>query len=193
MNREFTSNRVQRFQHAMPSSIPILCLIIMFRLTAGQHHDEHFLIRTMEKLPVHSEVINLRRLFFPKNVSEPLNVDFSLAKRDEFPYMYFLINHSSRGILTIRKEIDRDELCRLRRCRCETWCDLELEVLINGEQLNIELVTVRILDRNDHKPVFSTLKNPFNLTIVENAPIGATIKLEPAIDQDQGHHGIVGK
>ena len=95
--------------------------------------------------------------------------------------MYFLINHSSRGILTIRKEIDRDELCRIRRCRCDTWCDLELEIIINSEQFNIELITIRIIDRNDHKPMFSN--DQLNLTIVENAQIGAMIKLESAIDQ----------
>ncbi|CAF0970255.1 unnamed protein product, partial [Adineta ricciae] len=112
------------------------------------------------------------------------------AKRDEFPYMYFIINHSSRGILTIQKEIDRDELCRLRRCRCDTWCDLELEILINSEQFNIELITIRILDRNDHKPTFT--HNQLNLTIVEHAQIGAMIKLDAAIDQDQGNNSIIG-
>jgi hypothetical protein len=157
-----------------------------------QQQDDHFIIRTIEKLPVHTEVINLRRLLFGKNISESVTADFSLAKRDEFPYMYFLINHSSRGILTIRKEIDRDDLCRLRRCRCDTWCDLELEIFINSEQFNIELITIRIIDRNDHKPVFSNLNNQLNLTIVENAPIGAMIKLEAAIDHDQGQNSIIG-
>ena len=104
--------------------------------------------------------------------------------------MYFIINHSSRGILTIQKEIDRDELCRLRRCRCDTWCDLELEILINSEQFNIELITIRILDRNDHKPTFTN--NQLNLTIVEHAQIGAMIKLDAAIDQDQGNNSIIG-
>lgn len=155
--------------------------------------DERTIIRTMEKLSVHSEVANLRRLFFPSNISEKVNVDFSLAKRDEFPYFYFLINHSSRGILTIRKEIDRDDLCRRRRCRCDSWCDLELEILINGEVFNIEIITIRILDRNDHQPRFPNENGRLNLTIVENAPIGASIKLESAVDHDQGHHGIVGK
>ncbi|CAF1276856.1 unnamed protein product [Adineta steineri] len=155
-----------------------------------QQQDDHFIIRTMEKLPVHTEVINLRHLLFPKNFSDSINADFSLAKRDEFPYMYFLINHSTRGILTIRKEIDRDELCRLRRCRCDTWCDLELEILINSEQFNIELITIRIIDRNDHKPIFTN--NQLNLTIVENAQIGAMIKLESAIDHDQGQNSIIG-
>jgi hypothetical protein len=162
----------------------------MFSCCNSQQQEDHFIIRTKEKLPVHTEVINLRRLLFPHDLSNSLNADFSLAKRDEFPYMYFLINHSTRGILTIRKEIDRDELCRLRRCRCDTWCDLELEILINSEQFSIELITIRIIDRNDHKPIF--LKNQFNLTIVENAPIGAMIKLEAAIDHDQGQNSIIG-
>jgi len=158
-----------------------------------QHQEEdRFIIRTIEKLPVHTEVTNLRRLLLSNNVSDSINVDFSLAKRDEFPYMYFLINHSSRGILTIRKEIDRDELCRKRRCRCDTWCDLELEIFVNSEQFNIELITIRILDQNDHIPQFSSLNNQLNLTIVESAPIGAMIKLEPAIDYDQGVNGIMG-
>ena len=157
----------------------------------AQQHDEQFIIRTMEKLPVHTEVLNLRRLFLSKHHSESIHADFSLAKRDDFPYMYFLINHSSRGILTIRKEIDRDELCRLRRCRCDTWCDLELEILVTSEQITIELLIIRIIDRNDHKPTF--FNEQLNLTIVENAPIGAIIKLESAIDHDQGQNSIVGK
>ena len=190
---EFSFGLVYSTHHAMPASISLLFLLMMFTAVNSQQHDEHLIIRTIEKLPVHTEVINLRRLLFPKNLSDSFNVDFSLAKRDEFPYMFFLINHSSRGQLTIRKEIDRDELCRLRRCRCDTWCDLELEILINSEQFNIELITIRILDRNDHKPVFSNQNNPLNLTIVENAPIGAMIKLEAAIDHDQGPNGIVGR
>ena len=172
----------------MPS--PIILLFLMFTCYTAQLHDDQLIIRTIEKRPVHSEVINLRRLLFPKDLSESINADFSLAKRDEFPYLYFLINHSSRGILTIRKEIDRDELCRLRRCRCDTWCDFELEIIINSQQLNIELITIRILDQNDHKPTF--FNNQLNLTIVENAPIGAVIKLESAIDHDQGQNSITG-
>ncbi|CAF1303773.1 unnamed protein product [Adineta steineri] len=157
-----------------------------------EEEEKRFVIRTIEKLPVHSEVINLRRLLLSNNISDSKSADFTLAKRDEFPYMFFLINHSSRGILTIRKEIDRDELCRLRRCRCDTWCDLELEIFVNNEQFNIEVITIRILDQNDHSPQFSSLNNPLNLTIVENAQIGAMIKLEPAIDYDQGQNGIIG-
>ncbi len=174
----------------MPSFIILLFILIMLSCCSCQQQDDHLIIRTIEKLPVHSEVINLRRLLLAKHLSESINADFSLAKRDEFPYMYFLINHSSRGILTIRKEIDRDELCRVRRCRCDTWCDLELEIIINSEQLNIELITIRIIDQNDHKPIF--LNNYLNLTIVENAPIGAMIKLESAIDHDQGQNSIIG-
>jgi hypothetical protein len=157
-----------------------------------QQQQDQFIIRTIEKLPVHTEVINLRRLLLSNNISDSISADFSLTKRDEFPYMYFLINHSSRGILTIRKEIDRDDLCRKRRCRCDTWCDLELEIFVNSEQFNIELITIRILDQNDHSPQFSSLNNQLNLTIVESAPIGAMIKLEPAIDYDQGINGITG-
>ena len=58
------------------------------------------LIHLMEKLPVQTEVLNLRELFF---ANETLEVDFFLAKKDEFPYWFFLINHSSRGVLTIQK------------------------------------------------------------------------------------------
>jgi len=176
----------------MPSSIIIILILIMFSCCyCQQQPDNHLIIRTIEKLPVHTEVVNLRRLLFSKELTDNLNLDFSLVKRDEFPYMFFIINHSSRGILTIRKEIDRDELCRLRRCRCDTWCDLEIEIIIiNNEQFNIELITIRIIDQNDHKPIF--LNNYVNLTIVENAQIGAMIKLESAIDYDQGHNSIIG-
>ena len=175
----------------MPSFLILLFILIMPFSCSSQQHDEQFIIRTIEKLPVHTEVFNLRRLLLAKHVTENIHADFSLAKRDDFPYMYFLINHSSRGILTIRKEIDRDELCRLRRCRCDTWCDLELEIIITSEQISIELLTIRVIDRNDHKPTF--LNNQLNLTIVENAPIGAVIKLESAIDHDQGQNSIIGK
>lgn len=166
--------------------------MIMFSCCYNQQQENHFIIRTTEKLPVHSEIVNLRRLLLPNNISDSISADFSLAKRDEFPYMFFIINHSSRGILTIRKEINRDELCRLRRCRCDSWCDLELEIFVNGEQFNIELITIRVLDINDHIPQFSSSNSQLNLTIVESAPIGALIKLEPAVDYDQGQHGIIG-
>ena len=174
----------------MPSTIFILLILIMFYCCYCQQQNNQFIIRTIEKLPVHTEVINLRRLLFRKNFSDSIDVDFSLARQDDFPYMYFLINHSSRGILTIRKKIDRDGLCRLRRCRCDTWCDLELEILINSEQFNIEFIKIRIIDLNDHKPMFSN--SHVNLTIVENAQIGAIIKLEAAVDHDQGQNSITG-
>jgi hypothetical protein len=180
--------------HSFVFNISIFILLLLYSYCYGQqqHEEDHLIIRTIEKLPVHTEVINLRRLLFPLNISDSISADFSLAKRDEFPYMYFLINHSSRGILTIRKEIDRDELCRLRRCRCDTWCDLELEIFVNSEQFNIELITIRILDQNDHSPHFTSVNNQLNLTIVENAQIGAMIKLEPAVDHDQEPNGIIG-
>ena len=168
----------------------IFFVLISSVYTDEQQQQQQRIIRTTEKLPVHSEIINLRRLFFPNQTTNSLTADFTLAKRDEYPYMFFLINHSSRGILTIRKEIDRDDLCRKRRCRCDTWCDLELEIFINNEQFNIELLTIRILDINDHRPQFST--DEVNLTIVENAPINAMTKLEPAIDYDEGTNSLVG-
>ena len=91
----------------MPSFSQLL--IVLLVLAASRCHcqqaNEHFIIQTMEKLPVHTEVVHLRRLLLPNHLSdESINVDFTLAKRDEFPYVFFLINHSSRGILTIRKE-----------------------------------------------------------------------------------------
>ena len=177
----------------MPSLIHPLIVLLVFSCCHCQQANEHLIIQTMEKLPVHTEVVNLRRLLLPNHLSdESINVDFTLGKRDEFPYVFFLINHSSRGILTIRKEIDRDELCRLRRCRCDTWCDLELEVFVNTAQFNLELITIRVLDQNDHSPQFLAVDQQLSLSVVESAPIGAVIKLEPAIDYDQGENSIIG-
>ena len=187
---------ISLLHHAMSSFIYRFLFLLMYSSSCSyqQSPDDHRIIRTLEKLPVHTEVVNLRQLFLPNHPAESAaTADFMLAKRDEYPYLYFLINHSSRGILTIRKEIDRDQLCRLRRCRCDTWCDLELEIFVNHEQFHLEVLTIRVLDQNDHRPQFSTLSEQLQVTIVENAPVGARIKLESAIDQDQGDNGIVGK
>lgn len=187
---------ISLLHHAMSSFIYRFLFLLMYSSSCSyqQSPDDHRIIRTLEKLPVHTEVVNLRQLFLPNHPTESaVTADFMLAKRDEYPYLYFLINHSSRGILTIRKEIDRDQLCRLRRCRCDTWCDLELEIFVNHEQFHLEVLTIRVLDQNDHRPQFSTLSEQLQVTIVENAPVGARIKLESAIDQDQGENGIVGK
>lgn len=170
-------------------------LLILFYLSSLRLIDGEIFLMSVEKSPVHSEVANLRNLFlFNQSLSTETKdqVDFILAKRDEFPYFYFIINHSSQGILTIRKEIDRDQLCRLRRCRCDSSCDLELELFVNRNELTVEILIIRILDRNDHRPEFSAPSQTLSINIVENAPRGAEIKLEPAIDYDYGENGIQG-
>ena len=170
----------------MMMMIIFLLIIILIDLCSSA---EHRLIQLIEKLPVQTEVINLRELFL---TNETVEGDFFLAKKDEYPYWFFLINHSSRGVLTIQKEIDRDQLCRLRRCRCDTHCDLELEIFVHTNEFNVELLIIRLIDQNDHRPRFSNLNQRVQLNIVENAPIGAKIKLEPAIDDDQGENGLMG-
>ncbi|CAF1544829.1 unnamed protein product, partial [Didymodactylos carnosus] len=147
-----------------------------------------YTVTTTEKLPVSSTVAKLRDIFHDESMTQNNNIDFSMAKRDEYPYMYFIINHSGRGILTIQKPIDRDELCRTRKCRCDQ-CDLQLEIILNPH-FNIELLTIRVLDINDHIPQFSY--ENFNLSIVENAKIGSVLKLEPAVDRDYGQNSIIG-
>ena len=62
----------------------------MLLLQIHQQQEHHFVIQTKEKLPVHTEVTNLRRLLLSNNISDNIHADFSLAKRDEFPYIFFL-------------------------------------------------------------------------------------------------------
>lgn len=171
-------------------TMKLILLFFIVSINRWSSFADQRLIHLMEKLPVQTEVINLRDLFLP---NQTIDADFFLAKKDDYPYFYFFINHSSRAILTIRKQIDRDQLCRLRRCRCEIHCDLELEIFVQTNEFNVELLILRLIDQNDHRPRFVNFhQEKMSLTIVENAPIGAAVKLEPAIDDDQGEHGLMG-
>ncbi|CAF0804287.1 unnamed protein product [Didymodactylos carnosus] len=155
------------------NSLFIVIITLFMIMCINIVHADSYIVTTTEKLPVSSIVAKLRDIFHSESMTQNNNIDFSMAKRDEYPYMHFIINHSGRGILTIQKPIDRDELCRMRKCRCEQ-CDLHLEIILNP-RFNIELLTIRVLD----------------LSIVENAKIGSILKLEPAVDRDYGQNSII--
>ncbi|CAG5122527.1 unnamed protein product, partial [Candidula unifasciata] len=59
----------------------------------------------------------------------------------------------------------------------------------DGVNRSSALVYIRVVDENDHSPIFS--QSFYSFDVVENAEIGYTIGTVPARDADSGNNGRV--
>ncbi|XP_039092091.1 protocadherin gamma-B6 isoform X8 [Hyaena hyaena] len=102
-------------------------------------------------------------------------VDVSARKlRVSTEKLLFNIDAES-GDLLVKDRIDREQICKERRC------ELQLEAVVENP-LNIFHITVIVEDINDHAPQFD--KEEILLEISESVSEGARISLDPATDLD---------
>ncbi|XP_021006564.1 protocadherin beta-18 isoform X1 [Mus caroli] len=114
-----------------------------------------------------------------------LGVEALAAKRtrvifDDNKQHLFLDSHT--GDLLTNEKLDREKLCGPTEP-----CMLYFQILMDNP-FQIYRAELRILDINDHSPIFQDKK--MILKIPENTAVGTTFRLERAQDSDGGQNGI---
>ncbi|XP_052011498.1 protocadherin beta-18 isoform X4 [Apodemus sylvaticus] len=114
-----------------------------------------------------------------------LGVEALAAKRtrvifDDHKQHLFLEAHT--GDLLTKEKLDREKLCGSTEP-----CVLHFQILMDNP-FQIYRAELRILDINDHSPIFQDKK--MILKILENTAVGTTFRLERAQDSDGGRNGI---
>uniref|UniRef100_A0A673VY86 Cadherin domain-containing protein n=1 Tax=Salmo trutta TaxID=8032 RepID=A0A673VY86_SALTR len=89
---------------------------------------------------------------------------------------------TDKGILVVSERIDREQLCT-----DVTPCSFSFEIILENP-MELHLVTVEILDVNDHAPVFPNKDIHFEIS--ESATVGARFPLESAEDPDVGLNAL---
>ncbi|XP_071254527.1 protocadherin gamma-A10-like isoform X18 [Salvelinus alpinus] len=89
---------------------------------------------------------------------------------------------TDKGILVVSERIDREQLCT-----DVTPCSFSFEIILENP-MELHLVTVEILDVNDHAPVFPNKDIQFEIS--ESATVAARFPLESAEDPDVGLNAL---
>lgn len=134
---------------------------------------------------------------FVANVASELKALNKQMKVEQFTLLddmnsYFALD-SQTGILTTKREIDREQLCANRQVcvrSCESLegkCELNVKVLLMPSYQILNL-NVYVQDVNDNRPQFRSR----NLTqkINENVPIGYKVPIDLAYDSDFGKNTV---
>jgi hypothetical protein len=95
---------------------------------------------------------------------------------------YFLLDNL-KGIIIIKRYLDREELCQLNLCSCSNECLFKLEINAISDRLtHILSLPILILDENDNYCYF--INEIYYLNITENVQINTRIVLPLAYDPD---------
>ncbi|XP_078810322.1 protocadherin alpha-13 isoform X24 [Oryzias latipes] len=121
------------------------------------------------------------------NVAKDLGIDIATLTKRQFRivsgpnYELFQLNQRN-GALSVRQNIDREELCDGAKV-----CLINLKVVVENP-LEIHYVGVEITDVNDHPPAFS--EGEQRLEIAENTPPGNRFQIHAARDPDFGAYSV---
>jgi len=101
---------------------------------------------------------------------------------------YFLLD-DLKGTITVKRPLDREDLCRLGICSCSNECLLKLEInALSDTYTHIIYVPIIILDENDNFCYF--LNDIYYLNISENVNLNTRLILPIAYDPDQTPNNV---
>jgi hypothetical protein len=101
---------------------------------------------------------------------------------------YFLLD-DLKGTITVKRPLDREDLCRLGICSCLNECLLKLEInALSDIHTHIIYVPILILDENDNFCYFSN--DIYYLNISESVRLNTRIILPIAHDPDQTPNNV---
>lgn len=101
---------------------------------------------------------------------------------------YFLLD-DLKGTLTVKRPLDREDLCRLALCSCSNDCLLKLEInALSDIYTHIIHVPILILDENDNFCYFPN--DVYYLNISESVRSNSRIILPIAHDPDQPPNNV---
>ncbi|ELU14042.1 hypothetical protein CAPTEDRAFT_222588 [Capitella teleta] len=116
------------------------------------------------------------------NTSITNNLRFSVLSQDE---AFFSVDEFTGDVRT-DKVVDRDVTCP-KQVTCEVH--LQVAALSSPSFYQSIDVYIRINDKNDEVPAFP--QSPIQRSIPENTPVGYSISLPEAIDQDSPQYGVL--
>jgi len=111
-------------------------------------------------------------------------IQFSFLS-DSSPHNSFFIVDSLTGRISIKRMIDREELCQTHTCNCER-CLLTLELIASSQVIDILSLDIIIENINDNQPIFPV--SSFQIRLSENTDIGHISSFPSATDLDFQDH-----
>ena len=121
------------------------------------------------------------------NILPSANWEFTFLTRTSI-ISYFLLD-DLKGTITVKRRLDRENLCRLGRCSCLNQCLLKLEInALSDLYTHIIYLPIIILDENDNFCFFSN--EIYYLNISESVPLNSRVILPIAHDPDQTPNNV---
>ena len=100
---------------------------------------------------------------------------------DSSPHNSFFIVDSLTGRISIKRMIDREELCRTHTCSCDR-CLLTLELVASSQTVDILSLDIIIDNINDNQPSFPV--STFQIRLSESTDVGQVSSFPSATDLD---------
>ena len=121
------------------------------------------------------------------NILPSANWEFTFLTRTSV-ISYFLLD-DLKGTITVKRPLDREDLCRLGICSCSNECQLKLEInALSDTHTHIIHVPILILDENDNFCYF--FNDIYFLNISENVHLNTRLILPIAHDPDQTPNNV---
>ena len=133
-----------------------------------------------EQSPIGTSIYDLSR-DYPSSKS---SLKFSFLS-DSSPHNSFFIIDSLTGRISIKRMIDREELCQTHICNCER-CVLTLEIVASSQTIDILSLDITIDNINDNQPTFPV--STFQIRLSESTDIGQISSFPSATDLDFQDH-----
>ncbi|UJR10038.1 hypothetical protein I4U23_014261 [Adineta vaga] len=156
----------------------ILLLLIQSIHTAIQRLPS---ISLNEQSSIGTSIYDLSRIY--PSTSKNL-IQFAFLS-DSSPHNSFFIVDSLTGRITIKRMIDREELCQTHTCNCDR-CLLTLELIASSQTVDILSLDIIIENINDNRPIFPV--STFQIRLSESTDIGHVSSFPSATDLDYQDH-----
>ena len=130
-----------------------------------------------EQSSIGTSIYDLSRIY--PSSSKKL-IQFSFLS-DSSPHNSFFIIDSLTGRISIKRMIDREELCQTHTCNCDR-CLLTLEIIASSQIIDILSLDIIIENINDNPPRFPV--SSFQIRLIETTDLGSTASFPSATDLD---------